>query len=276
MNIENKKVLTVIGLLSLGFGGVSNSVMADSVASESAISEPNLRASFSGLSLDGRGAGIAQGLFAVPVGHSFGAQIDLESGLVNSEAYVGTGAHLFWRDPSVGLLGVAYSFQNWGNANFGNLNGITPIVKDATLHRGAVQGELYLSRFTLSGYGGYQDGNLKEGGFGQLMLKYYATDDLSFNIKGDHIAGTNMIRGGAEFRPNFTAIPDLTFFAEGGYASHDFGMAQVGIRYYFGKSTPSIINRDRTKDVTDLFILYPNTNTPNLSTPALPIPVPLL
>lgn len=270
MKIKNKKGLIAIGLLSLGLGVVCNPATADSAASEPAVSEPNAKFSLSGLSLDGRGATVAQGLFTAPLGHSFGVQIDAEGGLVNSEAYAGTGAHLFWRDPNVGLLGVAYSYQNWNNANFGYLNGVTPIIKDLTLHRGGIQAELYLSRFTLSGYGGYQDGTAREGGFGHLVLKYYATDDLSVNITGDHLAGTNLIRGGAEFRPNFTAIPNLAFFAEGGYGSHDFGMAQAGIRYYFGKSTPTLINRDRRSDPIDLFVSSPQQLIQDQSTPATP------
>ena len=277
MSMKNKKGFA-ISLLSLGVGIVCNSAMADNLASEPAVAEPNAKVSVSGLSLDGRGAGIVQGLFTAPLGHSFGAQIDVESGLVNSQAYVGTGAHLFWRDPNVGLLGVAYSFQNWSNANLGWLNYNTQIVKDIRLHRGGMQGELYLSRFTLGGSAGYQDGTIRAGGFGQLMLKYYATDDLSVNIKGDHIAGNNLIRGGVEFRPNFTAIPDLAFFAEGGYGSHDFGMAQVGIRYYFGKSTPTLINRDRRTDPVDFFVpvisIVPATQ-PQPAPVATPEPAPI-
>ncbi len=214
----------------------------------------NAKVSLQGLSLDGRGAGIATGLFTAPLGHSFGAQIDVQAGGVNSEAYWGTGAHLFWRDPNVGMLGVAYSYQQWSNANFGWINATTRDIKTANLHRGGVQGELYLSRLTLSGYAGYQDGNTREGAFGHLTLKYYATDDLSFHVAGDHYAGRNMIRGGLEYRPNLSVLPNLAFFAEGGYGTHEYGMATAGVRYYFGKSTPNLIVRDRRSDPEHIFI----------------------
>lgn len=262
----------IVAMLGLSCLALCESVMADSAASEPAVSEPNAKVSVQGASLDGRGAGIVSGLFTAPIGHSFGVQIDAQAGLVNSEAYWGTGAHLFWRDPSVGMLGVTYSYQQWSNFNFGWLDSNTQIIKDATLHRGGVQGELYLSRFTLSGYAGYQDGNVPEGAYGQLKLGYYATDDLSLHVTGDHFAGYNMIRGGVEYRPNFTALPNLALFAEGGYATHEYGLATAGIRYYFGKSTPTLIHRDRHSDPLDTWSIVPGSQPGNYTRPVPPPP----
>ena len=66
MSIKNKKGLTAICLLSLGLGVVCNPAAADNAA-EPAVSEPNAKFSLSGLSLDGRGATVAQGLFTAPL-----------------------------------------------------------------------------------------------------------------------------------------------------------------------------------------------------------------
>jgi hypothetical protein len=233
------------------------SVISGTVVADPAVSEFNTKLSLQGLSLDGKGAGIGTGGFTAPLSYSFGVQQDVEAGFVNNQAYWGTGTHLFWRDPSVGLLGLTYSYQHWSNVDLGYINNSqTPVIKDAVMHRGGVEGELYLLRFTLSGRGGYQDGTVKADGYGHLKLRYYATDDLVVYASGDHFTNQNLIRGGMEYRPNLDNLSGLSVFAEGGYGSYDYGMAQVGIRYYFG--TPAtLIDRDRHSDPETLFVQVP-------------------
>lgn len=235
-------------MFGLGFLGLGQAVMADP-----AVSELNAKLGAQGGSLGDKGAGLGFGSITAPLGHSFGLQVDAGAGSVDSKAYWGTGAHLFWRDPEIGLLGFSYSYQRWNDFDFGFLNNsATTVIKDAYMHRGGMEGELYLSRFTLSGRGGYQDGIVKGDGYGQLKLRYYATDDLAVQVTGDHFGGQNLIRGGVEYRPNLEALSGLSLFAEGGYGSQDYGMGQAGIRYYFGKPA-TLINRDRRSD-PDLLI----------------------
>jgi len=52
------------------------------------------------------GEGGAIGTITVPIGHSFGAQLDLGSGAVGNNASGAAAGHLFWRDPDKGLIGV--------------------------------------------------------------------------------------------------------------------------------------------------------------------------
>lgn len=234
----------ITAMLGIGLLGLCHSA----AAADPAVSGFNAKLGAQGGSLDGKGAGLGFGSFTAPLGHSLGLQIDAGAGSVDSKAYWGTGSHLFWRDPSVGLLGLTYSYQRWNDFNFGYLhNANALVIKDAYMHRGGAEGELYLSRFTVSGRGGYQDGTVKADGYGQLKLRYYATDDLSVHVTGDHFAGQNLIRGGLEYRPNLQVLSGLSFFAEGGYGSHDYGVGQAGIRYYFGQPT-NLINRDRRSD----------------------------
>lgn len=53
-----------------------------------------------------KGIGGAIGTITVPIGHSFGAQIDLGSGAFGNSALGAAGGHLFWRDPDKGLIGA--------------------------------------------------------------------------------------------------------------------------------------------------------------------------
>lgn len=233
----------IAAILGLGFLN-----MAEPAAAEPAVSELNGKLGASGGSLDGKGSGIGFGSVTAPLGHSFGLQLDAGAGSIDSNAYWGTGAHLFWRDPSVGLLGLTYSYHRWHDFDFGYLNPTnTPVVADAFMHRAGLEGEWYFSRFTLSGRGGYQDGTLNGDGYGQLKLKYYATDDLAVHTTADHFGGQNLIRGGVEYRPNLEVLSGLSLFAEGGYGSQDYAMGQAGIRLYFGKPT-TLIGRDRRSD----------------------------
>lgn len=217
------------------------------VIAEPAVNEPNVKLSAQGGSFDGKGTGIGFGSFAVPLSESFGLQVDAGAGSIDSSAYWGTGTHLFWRDPTIGLLGLTYSYQMWHDVDSSFRNS----AQDAYMHRGGVEGELYLSRFTLGARGGYQDGTLNGDGYGQLKFRYYATDDLALQVKGDHFGGLNLIRGSFEYRPDIKALPGLSVFAEGGYGTRDFGMGQAGIRYYFG-STTRLIERDRRSDPDSL------------------------
>lgn len=237
----------IAAILGLGFLN-----MVQPAAAEPAVSELNGKLGANGGSFDGKGSGIGFGSVTAPLGHSFGLQLDAGAGSIDSNAYWGTGAHLFWRDPSVGLLGLTYGYQRWNDFDFGFLhNNNTAVVADAFMHRAGLEGEWYLSRFTLSGRGGYQDGTVNSDGYGQLKLKYYATDDLAVHATADHFGGQNLIRGGVEYRPNLEVLSGLSLFAEGGYGSQDYGMGQAGIRLYFGKPT-TLIGRDRRSDPDSL------------------------
>ena len=234
----------IVPLLSLSFLGFCQTA----TATDPAVSDLNFKLGAQGGSLAGLGSGLGFGSFTAPLGHSFGLQVDGGAGSVDSKAYWGTGSHLFWRDPSIGLLGLTYSYQRLNDVNFGYINNSnTSVVKDAYMHNVGLEGDAYLSRFTVGGLGGYQGGTVNSDGYGQLKLRYYATDNWSVQAIGDHFAGQNLIRGGIEYKPNFEVLSGLSLFAEGGYGTHDYGMGQAGIRYYFGKQA-SLIDIDRRSD----------------------------
>src|ERR1700742_519016 len=55
---------------------------------------------------DATGVGLAKGSITMPVGHAFGLQFDADAAAREGDAGGGGTAHLFWRDPAMGLLGL--------------------------------------------------------------------------------------------------------------------------------------------------------------------------
>jgi hypothetical protein len=62
-----------------------------------------------------KGAGGAIGTISVPLGHSFGSQVDLGSGAFSNRPFGDATGHLFWRDPDKGLIGAYGSGLLYGN-----------------------------------------------------------------------------------------------------------------------------------------------------------------
>jgi hypothetical protein len=112
------------------------------------------------------------GAITVPLGTRFGFQLDGLAAGFNSQSQggltvIGTGAHLFWRDPAVGLLGAYGDFVHT-NA-FNSTNSVS----------GAGEGALYLNRVRLDALVGVQGGSANPVRFFDVVqFSYYPIDDL--------------------------------------------------------------------------------------------------
>ena len=152
----------------------------------------NAKVSSFGGSLDGQATFGGEGSISVPLGYRFGFQLDgLVSGIDSRHhgdvTVAATGAHMFWRDPAVGLLG-AYGRYFHADA-FSGVN----------LYIAAAQGALYNGRFTLEGIAGVESGNVALDGFGSrtldahfvdvVKLSYYPTDNLKLTVGHSYSAG---------------------------------------------------------------------------------------
>ena len=62
----------------------------------------------------------AEGALSVPLGSRYGLQVDGATGKLGGSGFASTAGHLFWRDPSVGLLGGYASYTHWNS--FGGVN----------------------------------------------------------------------------------------------------------------------------------------------------------
>ena len=159
-----RKLLASTALLAL----IATGAIAGGLKDTGGYGNPSLPA-VSGLNakLEGFGGeyadeslGAVAGSISFPLSHHYGVQIDGMAGSSGGDGIWGVGAHLFWRDPSRGLLGVYGDYVHW-EAFGGN-----------QVSRLAVEGELYHGRFSLEGMAGAE--------FGELEDRFFARTNLAF------------------------------------------------------------------------------------------------
>jgi hypothetical protein len=170
----------------------------------------------------------------VPYFSQFGAQLDLALGKYRSDyTSAAAGAHIFWRDPSIGLLGI---YGDWGYVN--------------PEHAGRVgfEGSLYIDRWTIDAFVGKQFGqHVYTKTVDEVDLSYYFTDNLRGSIGHRLTSRGNVGNVSFEFMPEVWGGWSVFGEAEGGEDDYYGGWA--GIRYSFGTgSATTLIARDRTGD----------------------------
>ncbi len=196
--------------------------------------------------IDGRdkAAGIASGSFSLPIGTSFGLQVDGTAGASYGGFNGGAGGQLFWRNPQSGLLGLTGSYSK---------------VRDTAWARLGGEGEFYLSSFTLAAQAGYQFADrghqfsdfssyrVKSGFYGGGDISLYATPDFMLTVGGGNYAGDWSGRGGVEWQPGITGWNGMAFFAHGALGESGYYQALAGVRFYFGADKP-LMRRHREDD----------------------------
>lgn len=227
---------------ALGVGGIATVAVAQQggPAVSGVNAKVDARGGFvktEGGGIDGA-AGFAGAALTAPIGQQFGIQVDGAAGSADGRFYWGAGAHLFWRDPTKGLLGI---YGQHGE------------MKDAGVSRLGLEGDAYFGRFTLGGNVAYQWGNrssrieVDDGIVAGVNLKFYISDNFMVRAGGGVEAGSGFGRGGFEFQPGFAALPGLSIFADAGGGSNSNVYALAGIRYYFGDNK-TLIRRHREDD----------------------------
>lgn len=98
--------------------------------------------------------GAGTGRYAFPIGPATGGQLDGVAGTFNERFYGQLHGHMFWRDPSSGLIGIYGGWTRINDSDTGRIGG---------------EGEVYLDNFTLSGVGGAVFGDVDDA-FGQAKL----------------------------------------------------------------------------------------------------------
>jgi hypothetical protein len=124
----------------------------------------------------------AIGSLSVPLAQQWGLQVD---GELESDRGIGLyrgAAHLFWRDPSIGLLGAYVSYLH----DNGTENAVLGHISDNTA-RFAAEGEYYLSRWTVKGLAGVETVSINSNVvplsvpnrfFDHASIGYYVTDNF--------------------------------------------------------------------------------------------------
>lgn len=191
----------------------------DAQAEGVAVSEMNGKVAVEGGNYDGTNGSVFHGNFSAPLGHSYGVQIDGSGGRYLDANYSGAGVHLFWRDPSRGLLGLIASTQRLGGIDQDRIG---------------IEAEAYLDSISLRLRAGHQDGDVRDGGFAGVQARWYANENVAINLGYEHSPGHNDRKLGVEWQPGVTSLPGLALFAEAEASSNNYERAVVGLRYYFG------------------------------------------
>lgn len=155
--------------------------------------------------------GWSHSTITIPVGHQFGAQIDLGAGTFSNRANGSAAGHFFWRDPEQGLIGVygsgIYSTRGEGRKMW-NIAG---------------EFEKYIGNWTarallgVQGFGFNTTYNAPSGTptifsqpdrfFDKVSLTYYPNADLALTIRHIYSKNTNSINGEIEYiAPQFREI----------------------------------------------------------------------
>lgn len=180
------------------------------------------------------------GAISIPIAHRYGLQIDggvgRFSGNGSATAY-GVGAHLFWRDPDIALLGLYGDYQRVSDV-------------DAQSWRLGVEGELYLDRISLEGFAGAEQldlGGAEETFFsGEAIAALYVTDNIRIHGGVGHRFDETFGVVGAEAMLPFGGN-NVALFGDGKF-SGDATAIRAGVRVYFGESGKSLKARHREDD----------------------------
>ena len=246
----NFKALTFV-LLAGTFMTAAASAADMEAALARAVAEPNGKIEIGGgwADLDSFGTDTSYygaGSFSIPLGDTFGAQVDFAATHMFGETAVGGAAHVFTRNPDSYLLG-AYG----GYADFGNASGawIGP------------EAEVYLGNISLEATGGYFNvnpdiGASQDKAFAFVDAGLYATDNLRFTVGASSVAGFESAHAGMEWLLTDVGMP-LSFKTNAQIGEDHFYNLTAGLSFYFGGPDKSLIRRHREDDprnrVLDLF-----------------------
>lgn len=245
--------LVLCGLMGslAGAEPYAGAAVAGGTTSLPAVDGLNAKVSGFGGANDGRALYGGGGSVAVPLGFRYGLQIDgvaasADAGASDGVTVAGVPAHLFWRDPSVGLLGL------YGHYLHGD------IFSGAEVFAGAAEGALYLGRFTIEGLAGAQGGKADLGALGDVdfdtrfidvvQFAYYPIDDLKLSIGHSYIFGTNSLLFGAEQGLPTGRGTMAALFVNGGVSEGGDATVLGGLRLYIGQSDKTLIRRHREDD----------------------------
>jgi hypothetical protein len=206
-----------------------------------------------------KGAGGAIGTISVPIGHSFGAQVDLGSGAFGNRPLGHATGHLFWRDPDKGLIGAYGSGLLYGN-NVGR--GVWTAAGEFESYLGKFTGRAILgvqgassytaglSPFEVYSYGGRSAFTQPDYFTDIVSATFYPIDDLALSVGHVYSFGRNAVTGEVEYLlPQFRGgniAPSA--FVQAAYGWNNSSNIMAGIRIYFGNHDKTLIRRQREDD----------------------------
>ncbi len=232
-----------------------------------AVSGFNAKLDAGGGGLDGSGVYFVDAAITMPLGDQFGLQVDGIAGAFETDGFGGAAAHLFWRDPSIALIGIYGSgFANTSRVNY-------------QLGNAGVEGALYVGQFTIEGAIGAQfvetETESSSDLYGAATLAFYPIDDLRIYGGYRHWSSESSIAAGAEWLlpAAVDESVEVSFFGDARIRD-DENMFLTGVRIYFGPHK-SLMRRHREDDPgpllpEDLFTIERTLPTPPSDEEPLP------
>lgn len=168
-----------------------------------------------------------------PYFNQFGAQLDLAIGSYRSSyTSAAAGLHLFWRDPSVGLLGI---YGDWGYVNPEHAG------------RVGIEAALYQGNWSVDALAGVTFGqHVDTEFFDEVDLSYYFTPDFKGSVGHRFTTRGNVGNIGFEYLASNGTASGWSLFGQAEAGEDDYYGAWIGLRYAFGgPSASSLIERDR-------------------------------
>src|ERR1700722_3686493 len=244
-----------------------------------AVSKLNARLEGAFGEFDDKNMAAFQGSLATPLGHSYGAQIDVPAGGWDGRSLVGAAGHLFWRDPAfalIGLYGIGYHSDATRELVFDPNTGATTNITGFDLGRIGLEAHLYRGPFTVQARAGWEVSTTTSRFFDEVDLVYYAFPELRLAAGHRYVGGLNA----AAFSAEYQALRGVGVFAEGLVGEQSFQAVIGGVRIYFD-TDKSLIRRDR-EDIlpgdlpSDLFALSRAMTRTSLPVSTAPPPPPCL
>jgi hypothetical protein len=208
----------------------------------------------------------SRGALSIPLAGLWGLQIDGAAGRWYDANFGDIGSHLFWRNPSQGLVGIYGKVMHWNG--YGGIN---------VAHL-AAEGEYYWQRWTVQGIAGVEFGSsastsastssvgiagtpyffpntlsttvfdVKTRFFDEINLKYYFNDDVSGYVGHRYLGGRNMLALGAEAALPLGGGVMASAFVEGRIGEDNSEGIWAGLKFYFGQKDKPLIARHRQDD----------------------------
>ena len=239
--------------LFISFGASQAADLADVGKTDfCAVSAPNGKLSVNGgIAADNTVSSTASfgatGSVSLPVGCSFGLQID--GGIQNelNDTTFGGVVHAFTRDPNAYLLGVTGGYFADNGSN---------------LWLAGPEAELYAGRFSLEAWGGFANVNVNgvgatNQGFILADAAFYPTDDLRLSLGGTVVGSAKFARAEIEYQ---IASP-LSAKLSAKIGDDNYVAVNAGLTLYFGANKEkSLIRRHREDDPRNRMLDFAGVN----------------
>ena len=178
-----------------------------------------------------------EGSIDLPLGGSWGAQGDAFLGGIHGFGVYGGAGHLFWRDPSLGLLGIYGSDQHY------NVLGGIDVTKVGA------EGEYYFNdAWTARTIVGWEGGDVKDRIFDRTDVVFYPSDNWSITAGHRYTLGINAGVLGTEYQ---FADSNVSLSLQGRLGEFHTSGVFAGITLFLGDSGKPLAQRARQDDPVD-------------------------